>query len=131
MRTIKFRARHNGKWVFGHYHYTVEYPNSVRTHNISNKNGTYENIDIETLGQFTGLLDKNGNEIYEGDRIDEFEIIEWCTNSNGWQVAIYDIPTKDKILCHCYNCEGNYDLRELVLDRSLEVIGNIHDNSKQ
>jgi formamidopyrimidine-DNA glycosylase len=44
----------------------------------------------------------------------------------GWSTSIYDFPTKEIIGCNCYNCDGNFELSEIIDE--FEVIGNIYDN---
>lgn len=71
MREILFRAKcSNGTWVYGHY----EGPCTgfEDWHQIKNDNLVTYRVDPETVGQFTGLKDKNGNKIFEGD------IVEIC-----------------------------------------------------
>ena len=71
MRTIKFRAmRNNGKWVIGNYvHHFISYFDTIERHSIflsksENDNGGHwvEDIITKTIGQFTGLYDKDGKE---------------------------------------------------------------------
>jgi uncharacterized phage protein (TIGR01671 family) len=72
MREIKFRGKRidNGEWVYGYY-----WSNDLGNHFIKvtkDENGfcLYDvEVDPATVGQCTGLNDKNGREIYEGDNI--------------------------------------------------------------
>ena len=125
MRTIKFRAsRKNGKWVVGNFinHFSTYFKTEER-HSIflpkpENDNGGYwvEDIDPETVGQFTSLHDCDGKEIFEGDILD----------FNGLTVEVRFVRGVFAFL-------ANGDLDEELCgdcrtDLFAKVIGNVYEN---
>lgn len=66
-REIKFRGQRsdNGQWVYGSLVYYSK--NSLAIFTLKNGGHDVNIVKPETVGQFTGLYDKNGKEIYEGD----------------------------------------------------------------
>ena len=113
MREIKFRGKRldNGKWVFG----SLVTDNVLRAW-IDIEDGMVE-IDMNTVGQFTGIVDIEGNDICEGDIIvdAEFEVLPrlvfWhkeytrfsCTSTRGigyLALSDYDAP---KVIGNIYD----------------------------
>ena len=138
MRTIKFRGKRvdNGEWVYGGVEQnsiTIIYDDTLP---YDNENLVYK----ETVGQFTGLYDKNGKEIYEGDILrippkDEYEKHTY----NSFQVfyhdndcTLTDVGLVIGRLTPHGNSAGGYSDYKLIPKHTsmLEVIGNIHDNKE-
>lgn len=128
MREILFRGQRidNGEWVYGQY-LKREY-SGFTDYSVWTPKGTIP-VKPESIGQFTGLLDKNGNKIFEGDKLrddwinDLGEIVEdYCVvtwyNSNG----CWAIDNSYKKNGSSYTNLVNY----LGLIH-LEIIGNIHE----
>lgn len=116
MRTIKFRGKriNNDEWIESMTisHGIIERKANCIFLEIAEDN--WQDVFPETVGQFTGLLDKNGKEIYEGD------IVKWF-DSDG-EIRRDAVKWMNGGLCLCNNqyTIGSYS--------NIEVIGNIHDN---
>lgn len=115
MRTIKFRVWDNQFKKWGN---AADVRINASNGHVHGKFST-GNVEDWKLLQFTGLLDKNGEEIYEGDilsyrNFDKIIVVEYAEH-----VASYVGYTEDKT-------EGCYPLARDVDE--LEVIGNIYQN---
>ncbi len=119
-RDIVFRGKSidNGEWVEGTIHFNGKYI-------LSNKhrNNYHEWVEIipETVGQYTGMADKNGTNIFEGD------IVRESFKGHG---RIYHVFWDDDYFA--FRAKGEditYQLDE-ISPSHCEVIGNIHDNKE-
>ena len=142
MREILFRGKRvdNGEWVEGSL-IKVDWRNKPTTYSIMPTRPTACNyiVDPETVGQYTGLTDKNGVKIFEGDILRGFEY-PFCSNINGefnyfaeivWfdDSSAFGIYTFKNPKSNVRGIsEGNTDYLEYFNADKWEVIGNIHDN---
>ena len=159
MREILFRGKTlTGKWVEGAYYKQEEfYGDKEDAHIIITSKETLENdfaleshiVIPETVGQYTGLTDKNGTKIFEGDIIRYADMYDYnCYLESLDNTEAYDkcdfgyIRTVDEVVYgikigypafdlnkHEWDCNGLSELNESG-NYFYEVIGNIHDNSE-
>lgn len=81
-------------------------------------NGDYHAISETPVMQFTGLLDRNGKEIYEGDIVELKRKAGWGTNAGDIEVVKWDSR----------KCRYTIGHSDLTGNKYLIVIGNIHEN---
>ena len=128
MREILFRGKRldNGEWVYGYYvhigpvscqraYIIPEYTSAIYV----------EEVDPSTVDQYTGLMDKNGKRIFEGDIV-----------STDIARPYFIVEFRDG--CFMFNCNDGgkdyYDIMLPILEDAQteykygEIIGNIHDN---
>ena len=128
MRTIKFRGKThgNGKWYYGSLVYSNEI-NAAIYYQIGNglvKTMDWVYVIPETIGQFTGLYDCNGNKIYEGD------IVEWEKDGLMYVVKFWNGMFYASVKECNDGIFGGFPLHALTKhdDRKCKIAGNIHDN---
>ena len=119
MREILFRGKSGDGW---HYGLLTKYGN--HKWRVIEEDNNMVTVKTNTIGQYTGLTDRNGNKIFEGDIIQSYHHGEpmgvaviywqgssfWCDLLSGSQFDCCD--TLDEWDCEC----------------GLEIIGNIFDN---
>lgn len=125
MREIKFRGKTlDGRWIYGDLWHRPYAKDCVTIVSFMEDTGTTGGLEVipETVGQYTGLKDKNGKEIYEGDIVenttqtvylgDKYEVV-WNKNYAGYQLMSDGFTSNIPLI-------QNF--------MSYKVIGNIYEN---
>ena len=125
MREYLFRGKRkdNEEWVHGDLWCNPYGKRVVCIVSPINNQGTTggNEVDAETVGQYTGMVDKNGTKIFEGD------IIDFLYRSDGDDYGIVQYDVDETEFGFVYNLIYDGLVRHYC-SRDIEVIGNIYDN---
>ena len=132
VREILFRGKleDNGNWIVGSFHKSINDCYIIPLPVVTSKS----KVIPETVGQFTGLTDKNGKKIFEGDifQMDDESVAVVIFKDGCFRLEEYffsGVYTESGF----DECGGewgvvNCDPIDWYFTKDMEVIGNIHDN---
>ena len=118
MREVEFKAKRkdNGKWVYGSLLANNDKYYICKSYEEESYGFYFIEITLETIGQYTGLKDKNGKKIYEGDIVKAFYFEKEVIGKIEFIYGTFALTNSD------------ISDNQLFIFEKLEVIGNIYDN---
>lgn len=120
MRELLFRGKtlDDPEWVYGYY--VRQYEAHIIYFKEIDENGfIHRHIYPETIGQYTGLRDRNGRKIFEGD-------IVKCSDGENYQVVFEQ--RNNSAYFGLATTENDTWVFEDIITSNLAIVGNIYDN---
>ena len=124
MREILFRGKkaYNSKWIEGYFYSGQNNDSYIIIHSKGYPSAKFIRVLPETVGQYTGLTDKNGTKIFEGDVVSGHLDDLFPEDETRYKVIWDDYGW------HIRNSTGTDTFEQGWARQYFEVIGNIHDN---